>query len=138
MELIDLARIVFSLIAVIGMIGVAAIAAKKFGLQNGALAGNRARRLALVESLPIDQRRRIAIISCDGREHLVILDQSRVTLIERAIPARETALASDADPFARMADAPEPRKLHVPARVAGFLQRTPRDRAPAFRAAGIL
>jgi len=136
MELIDFARIVFSLIAVLGMIGLAAFAAKKFGLQNGALAGNRARRLSLVESLPIDQRRRAAIISCDGREHLIILDQSRVTIVERGIPAREAA--SEDDPIIRLANKAAPRKLHVPAAVANFLHRTPRDETPALRAAGVL
>jgi hypothetical protein len=48
MELIDIGRIFFALIAVIGMIGLAAFAAKKLGLQNGAVALNRARRLILI------------------------------------------------------------------------------------------
>lgn len=136
MELIDIARIGFSLVAVLGMIGLAAFAAKKFGLQNGAIAGARARRLALVETLPLDQRRRAAIISCDGREHLVILDQGRVTLIESGIPARDAG--NTEDPLIRFADSPAKKKLHVPQSVVKFLQRAPHDETTALRAAGIL
>ncbi len=136
MELIDIVRIFFALIAVIGMIGLAAIATKKFGLQNGAFAINRARRLALIETLPLDQRRRAAIISCDGREHLIILDQSQVTVVEKAIPAREIEEA--ADPFNSIASQLPLKKLHVPETVAKLLHRAPRDRTMALRAAGII
>jgi flagellar protein FliO/FliZ len=136
MEVIDIARIFFALIAVLGMIGLAAIAAKRFGLQNGAAAFGRERRLALVETFAIDQRRRAAIIACDGREHLIILDQARVTVVERAIPARETQEA--ADPIAARASVSPFRKLQVPAAVMNLIHRAPRDRTMALRAAGII
>ncbi len=136
MELIDLARIFFALIAVIGMIGLAALAAKKLGLQNGIVAVNRVRRLALVETLPIDQRRRAAIIACDGREHLVILDQARVTVVEKSIPARDAADATD--PLAARAIAPRVRALNVPPAVMNLIHRAPRDKTMALRAAGII
>ncbi|MFZ5618463.1 MAG: flagellar biosynthetic protein FliO [Pseudomonadota bacterium] len=136
MELIDIARIVFALIAVIGMIGLAAVAARKLGLQNGALSLARARRLSLVETLPIDQRRRAAIIACDGREHLIILDAARVTVIERGLPQRETA--SGEEPVAVRAHATPSHALHVPAAVSRFLKRAGRDQIGAFRAAGAL
>lgn len=135
MELIDLARIFFALIAVIGMIGLAALAAKKLGLQNGAAALNRIRRLTLIETLPIDQRRRAAIIACDGREHLIILDQARVTVVEKAIPAREPA---EVDPIAARASAPTVKPLHVPAAVMNLIHRAPRDKTMALRVAGII
>jgi flagellar protein FliO/FliZ len=136
MELLDVARIAFALIAVLGMIGLAAIAAKKLGLQNGLPSRGRARRLAIVETLAIDPRRRAAIIACDGREHLVVLDQARVTVIERAIPARESAI--ETDPIAARATAEPMRALHVPDVVVRLLQRAPRDRTMALRSAGVL
>lgn len=136
MELVDIARIFFALVAVLGMIGLAAIAAKRLGLHNGALSMARARRLAIIETLPLDQRRKAAIIACDGREHLIILDQSRVTVIERAIPAREPAEAID--PIASHASVEPLKKLHVPETVARLLHRAPRDRTMALRAAGII
>lgn len=136
MELLDIARIVFALMAVIGMIGLAAIAARKLGLHNGVMSLGRARRLAVVETLAIDQRRRAAIIACDGREHLIILDASRVTVIERAIPAREAA--EEADPIAARATVEPLKTLHVPEAVVRLLQRAPRDRTMALRTAGVL
>ncbi len=89
MDMFEIARIVFALAAVVGMIGLAAIAAKKLGLGDGAMNFNRHRRLSLVEVLPLDNRRRAAIIRCDGREHFVILNPNNVTVIERSIPAAE-------------------------------------------------
>lgn len=136
MELIDIARIVFALIAVIGMIGLAAVAARKLGLQNGALSLTRTRRLSIVETLPLDQRRRAAIIACDGREHLIVLDAARVTVIERGLPPRETA--AEADPIAMRANTGPARALHVPSAVTKFMKRAGRDQIGAFRAAGIL
>lgn len=136
MEFIEIARIFFALIAVIGMIGLAAVAARKLGLQNGVVSLNRARRLAIVETMPLDQRRRAAIIACDGREHLIILDQARVTVVERAMPARETADA--VDPIAARVNVPPSKSLHVPPAVLNLIHRAPRDKTMALRAAGII
>ncbi|OFX01699.1 MAG: hypothetical protein A3E78_05065 [Alphaproteobacteria bacterium RIFCSPHIGHO2_12_FULL_63_12] len=136
MDLIEIARIFFALIAVIGMIGLAAVAAKKLGLQNGVASLNRGRRLAIVETLQIDQRRRALIIACDGREHLIVLDQAQITVIEKAIPARETADAID--PLAARASAPPVRSLQVPPSVMNLIHRAPRDKTMALRAAGII
>lgn len=90
MTLLDIARLVFSLIAVIGMIGLAALAAKRLGLA-GASGFQRARRLQLVETLAFDQKRRAAILKCDGREHLIVLDGAAVTVIDRDIPPSPNA-----------------------------------------------
>ena len=136
MEFVEIARIFFSLIAVIGMIGLCAVAAKKLGLQNAAAGVGRTRRLALVETLPLDQRRRAAIVSCDGREHLIILDASRVTVVERAIPPLESA--ETADPIAARASIEPMKPLHVPAGVMRLMHRAPQDKTMALRAAGLL
>ena len=136
MDFIEFARIFFALIAVIGMIGLAAVAAKKLGLQNGVAALSRSRRLAVIETLQLDQRRKAAIIACDGREHLLILDQARVTVVEKGIPAREGADAID--PLAARANVPPVKSLHVPPAVLNLIHRAPRDKTMALRAAGII
>lgn len=136
MEFFDIARVLFALIAVVGMIGLCAIAARKLGLQDGALPMRQARRLALVETMALDQRRRAAIISCDGREHLIILDQSSVTIVESGIPAREAAAGDD--PIASRAAAAPVKSLHVPAGVMRLIQRAPQDKTMALRAAGVI
>ena len=62
MDILDLSRIFFALIAVLGMIGLCAMIAKKAGLVSGAVGLAKKRRLQLVETLPLDARRRAAII----------------------------------------------------------------------------
>lgn len=75
-------RIIFGLIAVLGLIGACAIAARKFGLVSASGGLVRKRRLQIVETLALDTRRRLAIVRCDDREHLIILGQSSETLID--------------------------------------------------------
>ena len=87
MEFAALARVGFALLSVLGMIALCAFLAKKAGLAKSAavLAGRK--RLALVESLALDARRRAVLLRCDGRDHLIILG-----------PAGETLLSSDPAP----------------------------------------
>ncbi len=55
---------------------------KKLGLAtNASIKTSEKRRLKIVESLPLDPRRRLAIIKCDDKEHLVILGQNGETVI---------------------------------------------------------
>jgi flagellar protein FliO/FliZ len=68
---IDWARALFALIATLALIVGAAYAARRLGmLQPG---GQGPKRLKVSESLMIDPRRRLVIVRCDGREHLLLL-----------------------------------------------------------------
>ena len=91
MAFMEIVRILFALIAVLGLIGLVALGAKKFGLDAAGLRLKRERRLALVEVLALDGKRRAAILRCDGRDHLIVLNANSVTVIERGIdpPAEE-------------------------------------------------
>lgn len=84
MELIALGRILAALVFVLGLIALAAALARKSGLA-GAARG--ARRLALVETLALDAKRRAAILRCDGRDHLVVISGETVTVIETGLAA---------------------------------------------------
>jgi flagellar protein FliO/FliZ len=148
MEILEIARIVFALAAVVGMIGLAAIAAKKLGLNNGAINFNRQRRLSLVEVLPLDGRRRAAIIRCDGREHFVILNPNNVTVIERSIPAAAQP-ATNVTPAAKSQPAAQPtlvkqaplvKWLHTlsPSLAAGRSRRPQDELTTKLRAAGVI
>ncbi len=99
MTLFEIARLAFALIAVIGMIGLAALAAKRLGLA-GANGFQRSRRLHLVETLAFDQRRRAAILRCDGREHLIVMDNASVTVIAADIPAPAAGSLAEAPSLA--------------------------------------
>lgn len=96
MDILDFSRIFFALIAVLGLIGLFGLLARKAGLAQNALSLARRRRLAVSESLALDARRRAVILKCDGREHLVILG-----------PTSETIVAGDIEPPAP-SDAAEP------------------------------
>ena len=90
----EIARILFSLGFVVLLLGGGALAAQKLGLTTQGNGFRRKRRLSLVEILPIDAKRRAAIIRCDDTEHLVILNQNNATVIARDIAA--------ANPFVEM------------------------------------
>src|SRR5438045_2400215 len=49
----------------------------------------RRRRLKVVESLPIDGRRRLVLVQRDNREHLVILGANGETVIETGIESAQ-------------------------------------------------
>lgn len=100
MESFDLSllRVLFAFAIVLGlMAGLAGIlkhlGAKGFVLSIGGRRG-RDRRLAVVESLPLDARRRCVIVRCDDREHLLLLGGQNDIVLETNLPPAETPDAS--------------------------------------------
>lgn len=92
MTIADYIRILFSLIAVLGMIGVFAVLGPRVLTRAGTLGGKLAMRkakprLKILETLSLDTKRRIAIIQCDDREHLVILGAQSETVLDVNLPA---------------------------------------------------
>lgn len=93
-------RVAFALIGVLGLIGMGALALRHF--RHLAASGGlvRERRLALVETLSIDAKRRLAIVRCDDKEHLVILGSTSESVIASEI--NTPALLNDStNPFSR-------------------------------------
>ncbi len=80
MDITDFLRAVFALALTLGLVGVAAVALRKYGPDAMArLASQKKdRRLRVVESLVLDPARRILIIECDGRERLILLGEGRL------------------------------------------------------------
>ena len=107
MLLAESARVLFGLIAVVGMIGVTAIVMRKAGLASSSGGFVRKRRLAVVEMLALDARRRVAIIKCDDKEHLIVLGATSETLVDKNLetPAElpEESLPA-ANPFEPLRD----------------------------------
>ena len=83
MEPIEIIRTIFALSAVLGLIGISAFAAKRLGLAGGNFKLARTKRLSLIETLPLDKRRKAAIIRVDSAEHLVVLNPNSVTVVAR-------------------------------------------------------
>jgi len=83
----DLLKFAAALIFVLSLMGGLAFILKRIGVGQGmAFAGNR-RTLRIVESLPIDTRRRLVLIERENVRHLVILSPSGDTVVESNIGA---------------------------------------------------
>lgn len=76
MDLVDWARTLFALIATLGLIGLIAFAARRFGMMQMASAPKKQKRMRVVESLMLDPRRRLVLVRLDAREHLLLLSAS--------------------------------------------------------------
>jgi flagellar protein FliO/FliZ len=70
---VDYLRFLAALAFVLGLIAMLAWAARRWRL--GATPEGSARRLALVEVLPLDQRRKLVLVRCDRQEYLLLLGQ---------------------------------------------------------------
>jgi flagellar protein FliO/FliZ len=81
MTLADFARAAFALAITLGLVGLAAVAHRRYGpdaLARLAARPRAERRMKVVESLVLDPTRRLLIVECDGRERLVLLGEGRV------------------------------------------------------------
>ncbi len=66
--------------------------ALKYVSQRGLLFRNRAerqRRLRIVENLPLDGKRRLLIVRCDAREHLLLLGGQNDIVVDANLPPSE-------------------------------------------------
>jgi flagellar protein FliO/FliZ len=94
MDITDFARAIFALALTLGLVGLGAVGLRRFGPD--ALARftgpKKLRRLSVVESLVLDPARRLVIVSCDGKERLVLLGEGRLMAeLGAAKPARDKA-----------------------------------------------
>jgi len=78
-------RVMIALTLVVAMIAIAGWAARRFGWGARFIARAGERRLAVLEVLPMDGKRRLVLIRRDGVEHLVLLGVAGDLVIERAI-----------------------------------------------------
>ena len=80
MSLADFARAFFALAITLGLVGLAAFIARRFGpewlvrLQRP----KAERRLTIVESLPLDPARRLVLVRLDSTERLLLLGEGRM------------------------------------------------------------
>lgn len=88
-ELPQILRLFAALAFVLALMGILALALKKLGLSGASAATPKQRRLKIVESLPLDPRRRLVLLQRDDKQHLVILGASGETVIENDIQPKE-------------------------------------------------
>ncbi len=89
MDITEFLRAVFALALTLGLIGLAAVALRKYGPDYIARLSSQKkdRRLKVVESLVLDPARRLLIVDCDGREQLILLGEGQLL---SELPPRET------------------------------------------------
>ena len=110
MDPIDYGRFLAALLFVLGLIALTAWLARRFRLGPGAPAGA-GRRLALVEAMPLDARRKLVLIRRDATEHLLLLSPEGTRLIEGGsrtgakCPRQPGARKSDETPALRLLSA---------------------------------
>ena len=91
-------RFATALGVVIALILILAWIARRAGLGGRVRVQGRPRRLAVVEALTLDPKRRLVIIRRDGTEHLLVLGSGGETVIERGIvPPEPFALPAARD-----------------------------------------
>ncbi len=82
----DYPRFILALVFVLGLVGLLAYGARRFGLTPRAtVALGGGRRLNVVEVLNLDGRRRLVLIRRDGVEHLILLGAEGESVVERDI-----------------------------------------------------
>jgi flagellar protein FliO/FliZ len=101
MDFLLLLKFAVALAFVLGLIGLSALAVRRFG--PGGLVRWRPgpeRRLGVVEVLPLDPRRRLVLVRRDGVEHLLLLGAGEDRVVETGIVRSgfRNALAEAAQP----------------------------------------
>jgi flagellar protein FliO/FliZ len=83
MEYIDIARYLGALLVVLALLGLAALAARRYGVP-GEMKSTAVRRLSVAESLMIGPRQKLLLVKRDNREHLLFVGPQGATLVENA------------------------------------------------------
>ena len=97
MEFAGYLKFLFALVFVLGLIGLAAMAARRLGLgfPSAALKKTGNRRLSVVETTPLDGRRRLVLIRRDDTEHLIVLGPNSEVVVESGIKITDGAAANE-------------------------------------------
>lgn len=99
MDPTDYIQFVLALVFVLGLIGVMGLIMRRYGPGGTSLPRSKGggRRLAVVESLPLDPRRRLLLVRRDGKEHLLLLGPQTDQLVEADIDPPEEVLTAEED-----------------------------------------
>lgn len=96
-ELPQFVKLVLALAIVVGLMGGLAFLLKKLGIATEArLKSGNENRLKIIESIPLDARRRLVILRRDDQDHVVILGPNSETVLETNIPAVDQSDNSNA------------------------------------------
>jgi|GEM_PF-3871440 len=97
MEGIALLKMIAALALVIAMMFGFGLLVKKTGLSGPQILDRTKRRLKFIESLPLDGKRRLVLVSCDHKQYLLVLGANSETVVDTDIPEIETKSESHDD-----------------------------------------
>ena len=88
MDVAEIARMIFALAIVLGLIGLLVVAARRFGPETiRQFQVNRPdRRLSVIETLTLDPSRRLVLVRFDTEERLILLGEGRLLSAGKAAP----------------------------------------------------
>ena len=86
METSMLLKFSFAFFFVMGLMYLFAWFLKRIGLSGQSMLPGAKRRLKVVETLPLDPRRKLVIVRRDNKDHLILLGPSGETVVECNIP----------------------------------------------------
>lgn len=78
-------RVIVSLVLVVGLMLAVLWALRRFNIGGMVARPSSRRRLAVVETMAVDSRRRLILVRRDGVEHLLMIGGAQDVVIERAI-----------------------------------------------------
>jgi flagellar protein FliO/FliZ len=85
MEMTSYLRVVLSLALVVGLMLVVLWALRRFNIGGMVARPGARRRLAVVETMALDSRRRLLLVRRDGVEHLLLTGGTQDVVVERGI-----------------------------------------------------
>lgn len=95
MEPISYIRFLASLVLVLGLIFGVLWALRRFGVGGMVARPGGRRRLAMVEAMTVDNRRRLVLVRRDDREHLLLIGGTQDLLVESGIAAAADEVKGD-------------------------------------------
>jgi flagellar protein FliO/FliZ len=95
-DLTSYLQFVVALLFVLALIGALAYGARRLGLAPRVTSSRGRRRLAIVEVLAIDTKRRLVLVRRDGVEHLVLLGATQDAVVETGIAPPDGATPAGA------------------------------------------
>jgi flagellar protein FliO/FliZ len=95
-------QFVLALLVVLALIGVLAMGAKRLGFGPRVTPRRGRRRLAIIEVMALDAKRRLVLVQRDDTEHLLLLGATQDSVIESGIPA--ATVDATPDPTIRPSD----------------------------------
>ncbi len=96
MEIDVYLRFALALVFVLALIGVLTAVARRFGFgYASAKKIGKQKRLAIVEIMPVDAKRKLVLFKRDSTEHLVLLGGTTDIVVESGVPAPPVDRAED-------------------------------------------